>query len=217
MLVIFDCDGVLVDTEDKSAEVFSMVLKKNGVNFSVEECISQFRGWTLSKCESWLRENKIMEFCDEQYPPDFIRQINQATIECFDAGVEAIPGVVELVALLKKRKIDFCVASNGGHEKMNKTLSSSGLIPFFNNKKFSAEDVAFGKPEPDLFLFAAKSMGYSADECVVVEDSMSGLKAAIAAGMRPIAYSPEQDKLLQFDKKVQLASSMKEVGQRLFG
>ncbi len=215
MLIIFDCDGVLVDTEGKSADVFSNVLKKNGVNLTAQHCMTQFRGWTLKKCEEWLIKNKTNEFNHGVYPADFISQINDATLTGFESGVEPIEGVCKLVNTLVRRQIAFCVASNGEHRKMNMTLSASGLLPYFAGKIFSAQDVAIGKPSPALFLHAAHSMGYPPEKCWVIEDSPSGVQAALAAGMNVIAYSPSKNTELQIEERVRVLASMSEVEDML--
>ncbi|WNO09475.1 HAD family phosphatase [Teredinibacter sp. KSP-S5-2] len=211
MLVIFDCDGVLVDTEELCAQVFSQTLQSLGILLSTDECLKHFKGKTLSECYRWLEQDQSHRLPDGKLPSDFPELLDQATYTALAKSTQAIEGVTELVGELKNKNIAYCVASNGGHKKIRCSLSCAGLWSYFSDLVFSAEDVKQGKPAPDLFLYAAEAIGVPARFCYVIEDSLSGVQAARAAGMNVIAFSPEADSELEIDDQVVLVSNMGDV------
>lgn len=181
MLVIFDCDGVLVDSERLGAKVFAQVLLAEGVEYTAEQCLSLFKGLTLRDCYDLLesRHNRVFD-------EDFHQKIMATTEVVFSRELKAIPLIETVLSHLKERGVAFCVASNGGYSKTSNSLKSTELFEYFNGRIFSAAQVGMGKPAPDLFLFAADQMGYTPDQCWVVEDSSAGVTAALAAKMRVI-------------------------------
>ncbi len=183
-LVIFDCDGVLVDTETIANRLLVKVLAEQGVVISYEECRRLFLGKTLVAVMAYA-ETATGRSIDSQWL-DYIRD---ATLKAFAAGVDAVPGVRAALETLQRLDVPYCVASSGRFEKMRFTLGSSKLLPLVEDVLFSAEQVAHGKPAPDLFLFAAKAMGFAPDACVVIEDSVPGVQAAVAAGMPVLGYA----------------------------
>lgn len=186
MLVIFDCDGVLVESEHLAAQVFSQTLVAAGVPYTAQQCMSEFRGLTLDACMAHL---------EKMHPgvlaPDFLSQLEGATLSAFETSLTAVDGVLPVIEQLERLGRPFCVASNGGYRKLCHSLEVTGLWPYFEGRCFSAEWVARGKPEPDLFLLAAESLGVPAHFCTVVEDSSAGVRAALAAGMRVVQYVAE--------------------------
>ena len=136
--------------------------------------------------------------------PDYVRV---ETLKAFAQGVDAVPHVRDVLVALKERNIPYCVASSGKFEKMRFTLGSSGLLSLVEDVLYSAEQVGRGKPWPDLFLFAAKSMGHAPASCVVIEDSTPGVEAAVAAGMPGLGFAgdPHAD-----------AAALKEKGAHVF-
>lgn len=200
MLVIFDCDGVLVDSEGLDSEVLSEAFAKEGLIISEHEIDVIFRGKSVPDCVGLAQailadspewENKSLEQrqIDTQI---FWRKKQLRCMDVYAEKLQAIPGVVNVIELLKQKNIPICVASNGKHEKMAITLVKAGLKDFFGKNVFSFEEVKQGKPAPDLFLYAANKMGVAPTDTLVVEDSISGIKAALAAGMKPFAYCPLQ-------------------------
>lgn len=183
-LVIFDCDGVLVDTETISNRLLTRVLAEDGFDVGYKEVRRLFVGKTLEAVMAHA-EGAIGHPLRANWA-DFIRD---ETLKAFSQGVEAIPDVREVLEKLVALNVPYCVASSGKFEKMRFTLGSSGLLPLVENVLFSAEQVAHGKPSPDLFLFAAKSMGFAPGACVVIEDSVPGVQAAVAAGMPVLGYA----------------------------
>ena len=183
-LVIFDCDGVLVDSEPVANRLLVRVLAEEGFDISYEECRRLFVGKTMNAVMAHVEAALGRPLGDHW--PDYIRD---QTLKAFAAGVDAVPGVRDVLLALRSRGLPFCVASSGKFEKMRFTLGSSGLLPLVENVLFSAEQVAHGKPWPDLFLFAATEMGFAPQACVVIEDSVPGVKAAIAAGMPVLGFA----------------------------
>jgi HAD superfamily hydrolase (TIGR01509 family) len=179
-LVIFDCDGVVVDSERLVFEVFGSFLRSLGVHLSDEETREQFLGRTLAECMGIverLRGAPAPEGALERYTAQRDRVL---------AGrVQAVEGIREVLEALT---IPYCIASSGGYDKMRITLGATKLMPFFEGRLFSASEVQRGKPAPDIFLFAAERMGASPARTAVIEDSVNGVLAGQAAGMTVFGY-----------------------------
>lgn len=187
-LVIFDCDGVLVDSEWLAAEVFSQTLLEQGVSLSAGECMAEFKGLTLNDCLE-----KLERLTGKVFSTEFLDLLKLRTEQCFAKQLQPVRGVEQVLNKLSEKEIQFCVASNGGLDKIRHSLKITGLDAFFEARVFSAEQVSRGKPNPDLFLFAAQEMGFTTEQCWVVEDSYSGVSAAVKAGMQVIWYQAEPD------------------------
>lgn len=183
-LVIFDCDGVLVDTEAVSNEVMSAVLARHGVQVSVEESRLRFVGRTMESIQSEI-EAEIGRPLGADWP----ERVRTETEAAFDQGVRPIPGAEDAIRAVAGAGLACCVASSGRFSKMRKSLGRAGLLHYFESVLFSAEQVQRGKPAPDLFLFAAERMGVAPAACIVIEDSVPGVRAGLAAGMRVLAYA----------------------------
>lgn len=181
-LVIFDCDGVLVDTETLANHRLSALLTEAGFPASYEYCRKNFCGRSL------VSVHAEVEAAGTMLGPDFVERWYRELPDLFAGGVQAIPHVEDVIRTLKTESIDACVASSARVDKMHMTLGQTGLLPYFQDVLFSATMVARGKPFPDLFLYAAERMGVAAADCIVVEDSVAGTKAGIAAGMRVFSY-----------------------------
>lgn len=180
-LVIFDCDGVLVDSERLAISIDVRVLAQLGWEVSEAEVIERFVG------ASDLHVRQAIEVqLGRGLPDDWFAEFEPLYREAFAAELRPVEGIVEA---LDRIAIATCVASNGTHDKMRHTLGVTGLYDRFRGRIFSATEVPRGKPEPDLFLYAAQRMGVRPAECVVVEDSAAGVAAARAAGMRTLAYA----------------------------
>lgn len=183
-LVIFDCDGVLVDTEAVANRFLARLLGNSGYLVSYEDCHRRFVGRTIEAAQEIVERESGLSL-----GADWPNKVRTGTEEAFQAGVEAVPGAEEAILALRQAGIPFCVASSGRFSKMRTSLGKSGLLPLVGDVLFSAEQVAHGKPAPDLFLFAARSMGAAPGDTVVVEDSVPGVLAGIAAGMRVLGYA----------------------------
>ena len=187
MLVIFDCDGVLVDSEPLACASFSRALRTEGLDWSVEETMRRLMGLSLKTS---------LEICEAELgrklPGDFLEKMQAVTYQTFrDAPLQAVAGVKDAVTALQEAGLDTCVASSGAPEKMRFTLGLTGLWDLFDGRIYSASQVPRGKPFPDLFLHAALDMNVQPFDCVVIEDSVPGVQAARAAGMRALAYAGE--------------------------
>jgi HAD superfamily hydrolase (TIGR01509 family) len=184
-LTIFDCDGVLVDSEDAANRVMVEMLAGIGFEIGLADCMARFVGKSMATVQAEVAEETGLAF-----PPGWTEEIRARTIETLQRErVAAIPGIREVVAAHRAAGRPYCVASSGRVEKMHATLGSAGLMPLFSDVLFSATAVERGKPAPDLFLHVAEVMGHPAERCVVVEDSLPGVQAAVAAGMRVCAYA----------------------------
>jgi HAD superfamily hydrolase (TIGR01509 family) len=180
-LVIFDCDGVLVDSEPISMRVLLETLATAGLQLDVETAYARFLGTSMkSICAKLAREDGIE--LDETALELLRRRLHAA----FRAELQPIPGVA---ATLDRLTLPFCVASSSQPERIELSLGVTGLEHHFTGKLFSASMVEHGKPAPDLFLHAARSMGMAPETALVVEDSPVGIAAARAAGMRVIGFA----------------------------
>ncbi|MCW5700743.1 MAG: HAD-IA family hydrolase [Rhodospirillales bacterium] len=179
-LVIFDCDGVLVDSEALSSRVMAEALTELGYPVSADDCIRRFTGISMAT----LMERVEADW-GRSLPPHFESDIQERDFAAFRAELAPVDGVEDALATMSHAK---CVASSGAVEKMHLTLSITGLLPYFEPHLFSSSMVRRGKPAPDLFLFAAARMGYRPEDCWVVEDSVAGVTAAVAAGMHALGF-----------------------------
>jgi HAD superfamily hydrolase (TIGR01509 family) len=179
-LVIFDCDGVLVDSERLAHEVIVEMLAEQGVRMSLEEALRRFIGLGDEATVAG-----VAECLGRETPPGFLEDLLTRTHEAFPGRLRAIPGIE---AALDWLPVPRCVASNGSLEKMQLSLGLTGLLPRLQGNIYSAWQVPRPKPFPDLHLFAASREGVAPSACVVIEDSPAGIRAARAAGMRVFGY-----------------------------
>jgi HAD superfamily hydrolase (TIGR01509 family) len=186
--VIFDCDGVLVDSERLMNREFSAMLNEIGLPYSAEETTRTFMGRSMKSC---------MEIVEAQLgrpaPDDFLTVLDRRAYAIFERDLVAVDGVEAVLDLLERTGTPFAVASSGSHEKMRKTLGITGLLPRLEGRITSATEVALGKPAPDVFLLAATRLSVPPSACIVIEDSLLGIEAALAAGMRVIGYAAMVD------------------------
>jgi HAD superfamily hydrolase (TIGR01509 family) len=180
-LVIFDCDGVLVDSERIAIRVEAEFLAELGWPLTEAEIIERFMGHTSEYMD------QAIEFqLGSRLPRDWKDQFQRRYREAFAAELVPVDGVLEA---LDQLTIPACVASSGSHDKLRFTLGHTGLYERFEGRIFSGYEVANGKPAPDLFLHAAARMGADPARCAVVEDTLYGVLAARAAGMRAFGYA----------------------------
>lgn len=184
-LVIFDCDGVLVDSEVLSNQVLVANLGRYGLDLTLEDSVGFFLGGTMVGVRDKARS------LGADLPDDWVDEVYAETYERLRRGVDLVPDIPELLGILDERVIPFCVASNGSLDKMKITLGQNGLWERFGEAMFSAHMLGIGKPDPTLFLTAAQH--FDARNPVVIEDSPSGVTAAIRADMRCLAYAPHDD------------------------
>ncbi|GAA2461653.1 HAD family hydrolase [Streptomyces mauvecolor] len=180
-LVIFDCDGVLVDSERIAARVQVALGAELGWPLTEDEVVDRFIG----RSHAAIREQVATQL-GEDTAATWSERFEQLHREAVDAEIAPVEGLPEALDALI---LPTCVASSGSHDKMRHTLGRTGLYERFAGRIFSATEVAHGKPAPDLFLHAARQMGVAPAACVVVEDSRPGVRAARAAGMRSFGYA----------------------------
>jgi HAD superfamily hydrolase (TIGR01509 family) len=179
-LVIFDCDGVLVDSELITNAVFATMLGELGAVVTLEYMFEHFMGHSMAHCLTLVRQ-----LLGRDPPDDFVTEYRRRSSRALEEVV-AVPGIEQVLDAID---IPSCVASNGPHDKMRLTLGITGLLPRFESRLFSADDVGRPKPAPDLFVFAASSMSAAPERTAVVEDSPAGIEAALAAGMTAYGYA----------------------------
>ena len=182
-LIKFDCDGVVVDSEPGANAIFPGMLEEEcGLRFSLEEMFDRFVGRTQAQCLQ-IVEDLTGETSPSGLWHRYKREINLALAD----SVEAVDGIE---SVLQHIDIPYCVASSGSHDKMKTTLGKTGLAKYFNDNIFSSSEVAQGKPHPDIYLYAAESMGVlEPARCLVIEDSPIGVRGAVAAGMTVFGYT----------------------------
>ncbi|HEV3015132.1 MAG TPA: HAD family hydrolase [Actinomycetota bacterium] len=180
-LVIFDCDGVLVDSERIAIRVEAEYLAELGWPLSEAEIVERFMGRTTE-----FMDEAIKAQLGSRLPTDWKDQFQRRYREAFAAELTPVDGVIEA---LDQLTVPACVASSGSHDKLRFTLGHTGLYQRFEGRIFSGYEVANGKPAPDLFLHAAATMGADPARCAVVEDTRWGVLAARAAGMRAFGYA----------------------------
>lgn len=179
-LVIFDCDGVLVDSEPIASRVLAEMLTDIGYPLTAADAVDRFTGLSMRAVTAAVEAD-----WGRPLPGDFLVRLRARDAEAFRTELQPVAGVP---AMLRRLTLAKCVASSGTLAKMRCTLGVTGLLPSFEPHLFSAEMVERGKPAPDLFLRAAADMGVDPSEAVVVEDAVAGIAAAVAAGMRPIGF-----------------------------
>lgn len=185
-LVIFDCDGVLVDTETLANQRLAEILTEHGLPMTMAESRKRFMGRTMTSVRDMVLADHGIDL-----GADFAERWLAELPSIFADGVDAIPFAREVILYLKAIDTPYCVASSAKVEKMHMTLGATGLLPLLEEVLFSAWMVERGKPAPDLFLHAAERMGHEPQRCAVIEDSVAGALAGQAAGMRVFGYAAD--------------------------
>lgn len=177
-LVIFDCDGVLVDSEVLSCGTLATLMSVQGVLTTPQEALTRFLGRsTAAIAEDFTART------GRPLPADFLPTFRMLVAERMRCELTAIPGVAQVLADLTAAGVPFCLASSSERERIDLALTVTGLAPYFEGRVFNAAMVARGKPAPDLFLHAAAALGADPARCLVIEDSPAGVEAGLAAGM----------------------------------
>lgn len=184
-LVIFDNDGVLVDSEPIANRILADYLTELGHPTTYEESVRDYMGSAVHRVHELVEKRS-----GERLPVDFDETLLRRTVAAFERELKPVPGVTDVLAQLTAHGVPYCVASSGSHERIRAGHLRTGLDEWFEDEWiFSAEDVGQGKPAPDLFLHAAERMGVPPEECLVVEDSPLGVRAGLAAGMTVFGYT----------------------------
>jgi HAD superfamily hydrolase (TIGR01509 family) len=180
-LVIFDCDGVLIDSEPIANRVWQEELRTLGIDLPLGQVMERFVGRTRDGCLAIAQE-----MTGRALPEGFGARWDEHLFEALGREVRPVAGIE---AVLRALPVPYCVASNGTPHRMRMALEAAGLLPLVDGRLFTASEVARPKPAPDLFLHAAARMGSNASQTAVVEDTPTGVRAAVAAGMRALAYA----------------------------
>lgn len=184
-LIIFDNDGVLVDSEPLSNTILAAYLTELGHPTSYEDSLRDYMGAAVHRVHDLIEERT-----GRCLPADFDDILHARVFAAFERELEPVEGVVEVLGKLAADGVPYCVASSGSHERIRVGHRKTGLDRWFDDRVvFSAQDVGRGKPAPDLFLYAAERMGVAPGRCAVVEDSPLGVAAARAAGMDVYAFT----------------------------
>ena len=184
-LVIFDNDGVLVDSEPISNRHLAAYLTELGHPTSYEDSIRDYMGSAMHRVH-----DLVLERTGQRLPADFDDVFHARVFAAFERELKPVAGAVDVLEALTARGVPYCVASSGSHERIRVGHRTTGLDRWFDDARiFSSQDVGRGKPAPDLFLHAARRMGVAPERCVVVEDSPLGVRAALAAGMDVVGFT----------------------------
>lgn len=186
-LVIFDCDGVLVDSEPLTNVIIRDNLARHGLKISIDQVVDLFVGGTMMGVMKTARD------MGAKLPEGWLDTIYSEIFDVLAARVEPVPGIATVLDTLDDAGIPYAVGSNGPHRKMEITLTRTGLIERLQGRIYSREDVANPKPAPDVYLKAAQEAGIAPNRCVVVEDSASGARAGKAANMCTFGYVAQSD------------------------
>lgn len=179
--IIFDCDGVLVDTEKIGNGILLSMGAEYGFEMKLEDAYRDFNGRNLKECFLHI-ENAIAK----KLPDNFESEYRQRSFEAFKTQVKPMEGIVEF---LNKLEIPYCVASSGPVDKIRLNLEVAGLLDKFENKIFSSYQINSWKPDPGIFLHAAEEMGFAVKDCIVIEDSKAGVKAGIQGGFKVYGFA----------------------------
>ena len=179
--VIFDCDGVLVDSEPIGNQILVDMANNLGAHIDFGFAMKHFKGSHFKECVAI-----ISKLVTKPVPETFEAEYRRRSLEAFEKHLKPIEGVAKVIEQLQ---LPFCVASSGMESKMKFNLKLVGLLPYFESKMFSCYTIQKFKPEPDVFLWAAKTMGFKPHECVVIEDSLLGVQGALKGGFDVFGFT----------------------------
>ncbi|RXM41606.1 HAD family phosphatase [Flavobacterium sp. YO64] len=179
--IIFDCDGVLVDTEKIGNGVLLEMASEHGFEMKIEDAYRNFNGRKLKDCFRYIEET-----IDKELPETFETEFRQRSFDAFKTQVKPMEGVIEFI---DKLTIPYCVASSGPVEKICLNLEVASLLGKFEDKLFSSYQIGSWKPEPGIFLHAAKEMGFDVKDCIVIEDSVAGVRAGMDGGFKVYGFA----------------------------
>lgn len=193
--IIFDCDGVLVDSEVLGSQVFVDLANGYGAGIDIDYAMQNFKGGHLGDS---IRQ--VENILGKPLPESFIADYRKRSYEVFKTELLPIRGIKNVLDSLE---VPFCTASSGPMEKINENLITTGLYPYFEGNIFSCYDIEKWKPDPAIYLLAAKTMGYKIKDCLVIEDSMAGVMAARNGGFDVYGYdSSGENSLTKYCNKV---------------
>ncbi|MGH6626469.1 MAG: HAD family hydrolase [Burkholderiaceae bacterium] len=208
--IIFDCDGTLVDSEVPGLDVLYEQATLLGVRMTRDEAHEEFRGKSMALCVEAIGQRLAQR--PPNFDAEFTARVREATAARFREGLNPMPGALALVARLQR---PYCIATNGPREKAELTLGLTGLLPWFENRIFCAYEVGLFKPAPGLFLHAAQAMGAAPEHCAVVEDSLPGIEAGLAAGMQVFSLCPPEIVRAEMARRIRAIRSLAELDEAL--
>jgi len=205
--IIFDCDGVLVDSETISAKIFQGMVAELGFDVDYETVLEQITGTSMKENLKFFSD-----FIKRDLPSGFEAEFRKRSYEAFKSDLKPIKGIHEL---LEKVKVPIGVASSGPVEKIRLNLTTARLIDKFENNIFSSYDIGSWKPEPEIYLYAARKMGFSPHECAVIEDSVPGVMASRAGGFTVFVYTNNKSRSAFEELGATVFSDMGDLGKLL--
>ena len=208
--VIFDADGTLVDSEEMGLDVLHELANKEGAKLSRVECNHLFRG--IRMAEVTRKIASLLPHSNATFETEFTARVRAATLARMQQSLSALPGAH---ALLKALQVPFCVATNGPREKVEMTMELTGLRPMLRERIFTAYEVGSFKPEPGLFLHAAAALQTAPQHCAVVEDSIAGIQAGLAAGMQVFSLHPPAGLPSDWSEKITTIRDLPDLHQKL--
>lgn len=206
--IIFDCDGVLVDTEKIGNGILLSMAAEHGFEMKLEDAYRDFNGRNLKECFLHI-ENAIQKKLPDNFEPEY----REKSFEAFKTQVKPMEGVVDFIENLK---IPYCVASSGPVDKIRLNLEVAGLLAKFENKIFSSYEINSWKPDPGIFLHAAKQMGFDVKDCIVIEDSKAGVKSGISGGFKVYGFANGYNNEDLLEEGAILFESYKELDKLVF-
>ena len=183
--IIFDCDGILVDSETIANQVLLSMSAPFGLRMTMEEAVKNFNGRRLKNIFE-----QIEKLTDKKLPDSFETDFRKQTFEAFKTDLKAVKGVRKFIENLS---VPYCVASSGPVEKITLNLTTTGLIQNFENRIFSSYEINSWKPDPEIFIHACNQMGFKKEECIVIEDSVAGVIAGVKGGFKVFALANENN------------------------
>lgn len=206
--IIFDCDGVLVDTETIMISVLLEMAAIPGAQIDIEEAVKLFSGRQILETIKMLEE-----IAGTPFPEDFEQHFRQRAYDEFKRKVKPVEGVVDL---LRTISVPYCVASSGPREKIELNLKLTGILPFFDAARiFSSYEIGSWKPDPGIFLHAASKMNFLPSQCIVIEDSLAGVEAGVRGGFRVFALTNGHNKEELAERGAIVFNKMSELPQLL--
>lgn len=183
--IIFDCDGILVDSETIANQVLLSMSAPFGLKMTMEEAVKNFNGRRLKNIFE-----QIEKLTDKKLPDSFETDFRKQTFEAFKTDLKAVKGVRKFIENLS---VPYCVASSGPVEKITFNLTTTELIQNFENRIFSSYEINSWKPDPEIFIHACNQMGFKKEECIVIEDSVAGVIAGVKGGFKVFALANENN------------------------
>lgn len=205
--VIFDCDGVLVDSERLCCQALADVFTAYGANTTASEFMQHFQGGQLADILSQARQRLQISASLDQLLPRY----RMALEKLYQKELKPVAGVCQVLDRCDRNQVDYCVVSNNPRSKIERNLDLAGLLPRFDGMYFSAFEANSWKPEPDLLLYSMMHMGYSAEECIYIDDTLAGVEAGVRAGITTYHFREQERGVRSYLGQVNEISDMRQL------